>query len=156
MPVMPVDWHCHGKRRKHVYIHIECKSGCASGAGGGIVIKLCGLRATVIGSGCGGAATVAYIKGTAESNYDADIDRCQVAAREVLWKLNMTITDEPDSQGKSRSIHAKSCQSDEISMTLKSLTPASTKISVHINTFGDQEMSMQILEAIRDKLKESK
>jgi hypothetical protein len=111
---------------------------------GGIAVSNSGCLALAAGAGAG----VAYSRGDLESSMDQPVDKlakASVSALETLKFSNVTRKED----ALSATIEAKTSGDKKIEITIKSITPRISKISIRVGVFGDKAISRAILEKIQ-------
>jgi ABC-type sugar transport system substrate-binding protein len=108
-----------------------------------------GCAAVAVGAAAGG--TVAYVRGDLEVTYDHSLERVFDAARAAMDDLGFaTVSDRGDRTGGE--IVARTARDRRVQIVLEPVADQVTKVRIRIGTFGDQDLSMRINEAIRERL----
>jgi hypothetical protein len=109
-------------------------------------------------SGCvavavGGAAagTVAWIRGALEVAVDSPIDKVGKAATEAMTEMKFSVISSKVDV-VSGAIVARTAQDVKVEIRLNKITEKSTKVSIRVGIFGDQALSQQIYDALRENL----
>ena len=98
-----------------------------------------------------GAGGLSYAKGALVKNVDHTVREIHKAGLAALKKLNLFVT--ADELNKhSALIRAEYENGQKIQILIDALTERSSKITIRIGTFGNQEQSQVILNAIQKKL----
>ncbi len=121
-----------------------------------MVLLLCGVGLLV--GGCivvaagAGAGTVAYVTGSIEAVESKSIDAVYKAAEKAVGELGL-VTTEKTKDALSAKIIARDAQDKKITINLKALAEASTKVSVRVGFWGDEVKSRLIYQKVQDNLK---
>ena len=110
----------------------------------------CVVAAVGVGAAAG-AGTVAYLKGELKALEDANIDRVWSATEGAVNELNFIVTNKVK-DSVSAKLDALTADNKSIHITLKRKTGSLTEIIIRIGTFGDEKLSMLILEKIQKRL----
>lgn len=110
----------------------------------------CVVAAVGVGAAAG-AGTVAYLKGELKALEDANIDRVWSATEGAVNELNFIVTNKVK-DSVSAKLDALTADNKSIHITLKRKTGSLTEIVIRIGTFGDEKLSMLILEKIQKRL----
>ena len=115
--------------------------------------------ATAILSGCwaavgagAGASTVAYIDGSVKDNVDASLESVHSAALKACEELQYKVTSE-SKDAKTVEIIARTGKDEKIKIDLAFLTEKATEVKIRVGVFGDEALSIDLLEAIKKSLK---
>ncbi len=112
-------------------------------------LPLAGCLAVAAAAGTG--VGVAYANGALQATLDADLERAVKATERALDDLKITVL----SGGESGiDAHFKARTADDTSVTIKlqTETEKTSSISIRVGTFGDKNLSLQILDKIKSKL----
>jgi hypothetical protein len=104
----------------------------------------------VVAAGAAGA-TVAYVRGALQSVLDAPIDRSGEAATQAVKDLKFSVISSKV-DAVSGEIVARTSQDTKIEIQLKKLTGNSTSVDIRVGVFGDEAISLQVLEQIKRNL----
>lgn len=105
--------------------------------------------AVAVGAAAGG--TVAYVRGDLQVTYDASIDDVQNAAVAAVKELGFSlISDRGDRTGGE--VVARTSEDRRIQITIKPAGDNLTEARIRVGTFGDQDLSLRINEAMRRRL----
>jgi len=121
-----------------------------------MVLLLCG--AGVLVGGCivvaagAGAGTMAYVTGSLEAVESKNVDTVYKATEKAVGELGL-VTTEKTKDALSAKIIARDAQDKKITINLKALAEASTKVSVRVGFWGDEVKSRLIYKKIQDSLK---
>jgi len=121
---------------------------------GALVLGLAGLT---LSSGCiaaaagAGAAGVAYVMGDLTANLDASLDRSYRAAQQAVEQLEFTkVSESKDALIAVIKVH--NAVNKKIKITLEHVGDNLTKVTIRVDTFGDQPLSLAILDKIKSNL----
>jgi hypothetical protein len=116
-----------------------------------------GLSALTLSSGCiaaaagAGAAGVAYVMGDLTANLDASLDRSYRAAQRAVEQLEFTkVSESKDALIGVIKVH--NAVNQKIKITLERTGDNLTKVTIRVDTFGDQPLSLAILDKIKSNL----
>lgn len=104
-----------------------------------------------VGAGAG-ASTVAYIDGSVKDNLDATVEVAHAAVLKAMDNLKFKTTSDSMDATQAEVI-ARDSKDEKIKINLERITDATTKVSVRVGIFGDQAVSVDILEQIKKSLK---
>ncbi len=116
------------------------------------------LGVTVATSGCvavaaagAAGAGVAWIRGALETNVDRDLDRVYRATQEAVRGLEFAVVTERKSSVDA-TVVARTALDKKVEVILKQAGSKTTHVSIRVGVFGDEAMSLAILERIKAKL----
>lgn len=98
-----------------------------------------------------GAGGFSYVKGALVKNVDHTVSKVHKAGLAALKKLDLFVTAD-ELNRRSAFIRAEYENGQKIQIFINALTERSSKITIRIGTFGNQEQSQMILNAIEKKL----
>lgn len=106
-----------------------------------------GCAALVVGAGAG-AGTVAYVAGELQATEDVSLTNAWNASKRAMKDLGFSITSaEKDAfEGK---IIARGAGDKKVTISLEKVTDKTTEIGIRVGFFGDESMSIEILDSIR-------
>ncbi|MGD9691225.1 MAG: DUF3568 family protein [Phycisphaerales bacterium] len=112
-------------------------------------LPLAGCLAVAAAAGAG--VGVAYVNGAVETTLDANLERASKATERALDDLKITLI---SGQESGVDAHYKARTADDTSVTIKlqAETDKTSSISIRVGTFGDKNLSLQILDKIKSKL----
>jgi len=114
------------------------------------LMTIVGCIPLIIGAAVG-AGSVTYINGSLVRNVDEPVDRIHKASLAALKDLHLFVT--ADELNKhSAVIRAEYEDAKKIHISIEALTEYVAQIKIRIGTFGDQDESHTILDAILKKL----
>ena len=110
-----------------------------------------GCFGVFVAGAAGGAAGAIYVKGRLVENLDASVAALHMASREALNELGLPIIDDSvdNRTGKLRSEYA---DGKRVWIDIAMESPAATKITVRVGSFGDPARSQDILDRIKRNL----
>jgi len=112
-----------------------------------------GCPAIFVGAAAGGAAgagTVAYIGGELKSIEEVSLNRAWKATERAMRDLDFRITDKAK-DALDAQLKASGADGKKIEVALKSISKSRTEIRVRVGTFGDESLSLQILDTIKKR-----
>jgi len=118
------------------------------------------LLAAVLGalSGClavaaagAAGAGVFYMKGDLDANVDATPPRVVEAANFTMKDLQYAVAT-TNSSATDGEVIAHTATDKKVRVTVKQVTEKSSKVTIRVGTWGDETMSVQILEKIKTHL----
>jgi uncharacterized protein YabE (DUF348 family) len=126
----------------------------------GIWIFLCGM--ILFGAGCAGvvlvggtAATAVYLNGELSYAVSAPMEEVWKASEAVMADKEMKATEKSiDNPDRNRVIKGKTRDNKDFQISLEGKDKDVTVIKVRVGYFGDQDKSLEIIEAIEKKIKE--
>jgi len=98
-----------------------------------------------------GAAGVAYVDGDLEAELDATPQRVIQASEAALKDMNVPIKSK-EATAIDGKLVGRTALEKKVEITVQRETETTSKISIRIDTFGDESLSRQILERIKSKL----
>jgi hypothetical protein len=115
-------------------------------------ISLAGLTGCVAVVAAGAAGTgVAWFSGRLEANLDQNIDAVFAASQKALTQLEFA-----NISNKKSSVDAllvsRTALDKKVEITLQKVTDRSTKIMIRVGLFGDETLSMSILDKVKAEL----
>ena len=116
------------------------------------------LASTPVLSGCvvvavaAGAATVAYVNGDLEATVEASPPRVVEASEAALKGMEIDVTSSEKS-GIDGRVVGRSALNKKVEITVKRESDTTSKLSIRIDTFGDESLSRQIYDKIRAELR---
>ena len=98
--------------------------------------------------GAAGAGTVAYVGGELKTVEEVSLNRAWDATQKAMKDLEFTITSKEKDAFNSQLI-AKGAANKTIKIKLNKQSDTLTKIRIRVGTFGDESLSLKILESIK-------
>lgn len=114
------------------------------------LVTMSGCIPLLIGAAAG-VGGISYAKGALIKNVDHTVSKVHKAGLAALKKLNLFVTTD-ELNKRSALIRAEYENGQKIQIFIDALTERSSKITIRIGTFGNQEQSQIILNAIQKKL----
>lgn len=117
------------------------------------VATLLGLSLTAL-SGCilaaagAGAGAVAYVRGELEANLTNDYDKVVDAARGAIKDLEFAKVSE-NKDALSAVLVARTAMDKKVEITISNSSKKLTNIKIRVGVFGDEQLSMSILDKIK-------
>lgn len=103
--------------------------------------------AAVVAAGAAGAG-VAWVRGALETTLDANLDRVYRATQEAVRELEFAPVSERKS-GVDASVLARTALDKRIEVVLKRVGDKTTHVSIRVGVFGDEALSMAVLDRIK-------
>lgn len=99
----------------------------------------------------GTAGVVAYIRGDLQSNLDATLDESLSATNQAIETLRFGKVSQVD-DALSGTIVCRTAQDQKITIALSRVTDSVTAIAIRVGAFGDEEVSLTMLNEIKEAL----
>jgi hypothetical protein len=116
------------------------------------------LGVTVATSGCvavaaagAAGAGVAWIRGALETNVERDLDRVYRATQAAVRGLEFAVVTERKSSVDA-TVVARTALDKKVEVILKQAGSKTTHVSIRVGIFGDETMSLAILDRIKAEL----
>lgn len=122
----------------------------AAGALGVAVMTSLSGCVAVVAAGAAGAG-VAWVRGALETNLEANFDRCYRAGQEAIRELEFAAVSERKS-GVDAVLVARTALDKRIEIVLKRVGDKSTQVSIRVGVFGDEALSLALLERMKKNL----
>jgi len=103
------------------------------------------------GAAAAGAGTVYYLDGELKDTESVSIEKVRAASVAGLKDLKFAIVSDT-ADALSAKIIARTSSDTKIQVTLTKQSPTLTEIRIRVGTFGDEQMSRQILHKIKARL----
>lgn len=103
-----------------------------------------------VGAGAGGG-TVAYLDGSMGAHLDHPFESVFDASLKAMEDLKYTTTSQT-ADARNAEIIARNAKDDKIKIEIEYVSEKSSKVEIRVGVFGDQELSMQILDQIKKNL----
>ena len=119
---------------------------------GWLLMNTTGCAVLLLGAGAGaGAAGATYVMGKLDEEIDASVPRVRKATVSGLQSLELPLKKD---QGDKLVAELESQTADQktIWVSIKSLTPSRSQVTIRVGLLGDEVRSRRILGAIRAKL----
>jgi len=98
-----------------------------------------------------GVAGVAYVNGDLEAQVDASPQKVVQASVDALKEMDVRILSS-DASGIDGRVLGRTALEKKVDVTVKRESDKSSKLSIRVDTFGDETLSRQILDKIKSKL----
>ncbi|MBI2487730.1 MAG: DUF3568 family protein [Deltaproteobacteria bacterium] len=111
-----------------------------------------GCAAVLLGGGAAaaGAGTILYIKGELQSTEGVSLDTAWMATQTAIKDMEF-ITGTTEKDAFSAKLIAYTSDNRKIQINLKRKTDKLTEIAIRVGTFGDESLSLLILENIKER-----
>ena len=117
-----------------------------------LAVASSGCAALWVGAGvAAGAGTVAYVRGSLVSTEAASIKVAWQATLTAMGDLQYTIA-EQKKDALEASLVATTARNRTVRIKLDKATDSTTTVSIRVGTWGDEQLSRSILDAIRKRL----
>lgn len=107
-----------------------------------------GCVAVAVGAGAG---AVAYIRGELSGDVAYGMKRTLAASNEAVQELGFAKVSER-SDALTGTIVARTADDKKVEIRLERLTDTTTKVKIRVGVFGDQAISMQVWDRIKEGL----
>jgi hypothetical protein len=115
-------------------------------------ISVAGLTGCVAVVAAGAAGTgVAWFSGRLEANLDQNIETVFAASQKALNQLEFANISNKKSSVDARLV-SRTALDKKVEITLQKVTDRSTKVMIRVGVFGDETLSMSILDKIKAAL----
>lgn len=118
---------------------------------GGVLLGATGCVVAVVGAAAAGATTVAYVRGELKSVEAAPLDRTWNATIAAMKDLEFAIIDR-SKDGLSAKLIARGAGDRRIEIRLFKSSEKMTEVRIRVSTFGNEVISRQVLEKIKQHL----
>lgn len=109
------------------------------------------LSGCVVVAAGAGAGTVAYIRGELQADLDAPLDRAARATARAVDQLEFSLISEK--KDATAAVYTmRTARDQRIVVTLERKADQLTEAKIRVGTFGDQSLSMTVLDAIKANL----
>jgi hypothetical protein len=98
------------------------------------------------------AGTVAYVKGDLTAHVDADVEQTTKAARAVLIDMGSNVPEFTFGPAEGK-VYGRTPEDKKVNIDVKYQTERTSKLTIRVETFGNEAVSRQILDAIKAKVK---
>lgn len=95
--------------------------------------------------------TVAYVKGEEEAIVSAGPEQATAAAKAAIEDLKLLLVSH-NANAVEGLVKARTLSDKEVTITIKAESSELSRVTVRIGYFGDEAMSLQILEKLKAKL----
>jgi hypothetical protein len=114
-------------------------------------MTICVSGCLLVAVGAGAAGTVAYVKGELETTLSASMDNSYNATLRALEQLQLS-TIQKTKDALSAEVVARTSEDKKVTITLTRVDDKSTKLTIRVGIFGDQDQSTTIYEHIKKNL----
>jgi hypothetical protein len=114
-------------------------------------VSLAGLSGCVLAAAGAGAGAVAYVRGDLEANLDHDYNAVVDAARGALGDLEFARVSENKDALKAVMV-SRTAMDKKVEVTIANSGKSLTNIKIRVGVFGDEQVSMSVLERIKARL----
>jgi hypothetical protein len=115
-------------------------------------VTVAGLTGCVAVMAAGAAGTgVAWYRGQLEANLDQNIEAVFAASQKALRQLEFARISDKKSAIDAQLV-ARTALDKKVEITLEKVTDRSTKVMVRVGLFGDETLSMSIMDKIKAEL----
>jgi hypothetical protein len=112
----------------------------------------CGCAAVLIGGGAAaGVAGYAYAKGELKGTENAGLDKVWDASLGAMKDLQFAVTSQ-SKDALSGQLTARTAQDKKVQIDLKALPIGGTEIKIRVGHFGDEALSMVVMDKIKQRL----
>jgi len=108
-----------------------------------------GCVAIVAGAGAG--AAVAYVRGDLDSTLNGPVEKATAAVNKAIAQLQYAKVSE-NKDALQAIVVARNAADKRIEIRVEKLTDSSSKVKIRVGTFGDEALSLTILEKIKANL----
>ena len=111
-----------------------------------------GCAVLLIGGGAAaGIGGFAYVKGELKSSEGVSLDKAWAATLGAMEELKFPVTTQ-NKDALSAQLVAHTAKNKKIHVNLKALSDNSAEIKIRVGTFGDEALSLVIMDRIKKKL----
>ena len=129
---------------------VKLRTGLAAAAAVLLALGASGCLWFVAGAAAG-ATGVAWVGGKLTKNYDVEYARTRTAASEVAVELGFTVESNVHDETIAK-VRARRADGALVRIDVHPSAEKSSRVVVRVGTFGNKEVSMQIMDAIDKKL----
>jgi hypothetical protein len=108
-----------------------------------------GCAALLVG-GAAGAGTVAYVAGELKSTENVSLDRAWKATQSAMKELEFAVT-QKEKDALEAELTARGAGDKKVKVQLEKKADHVTEIRIRVGTFGDESLSIQILDKIKSR-----
>ena len=121
------------------------------GAGAGLLLQT-GCAVLLVGGGAAaGIGGYVFVKGELKSTENAPMERVWMASLGAMEELKFPVTMQ-NKDAVSAQITARTAQDKKVHIALKSVGESSTEIRIRVGTWGDEALSLVIMDKLKKKL----
>lgn len=114
-------------------------------------VSLAGLSGCIVAAAGAGAGAVAYVRGELEANLNTDYNKVVDSARAAIKDLEFAKVSENKDALKAV-IVARTAMDKKVEITITNSSKKLTNIKIRVGLFGDEALSMSILDKIKSGL----
>lgn len=111
-------------------------------------ISLAGLSGCIVAAAGAGAGAVAYVRGELEANLNTDYNKVVDSARNTIKDLEFAKVSENKDALKCVLV-ARTAMDKKVEVTVTNSGKKLTNIKIRVGLFGDESLSLSILEKIK-------
>lgn len=104
-----------------------------------------------VAAGAGAAGAVAYVRGDLDANLDANFDQAVAAANRAIDRLKFAKVSE-NKDALQAILIARNAADKRIELRLERVGERVTKVKIRVGVFGDEPLSIAILDQIKAAL----
>lgn len=109
-----------------------------------------GCVAVAVGAAAG-VGSYAYVSGVLKSTESASLDRTWSATQGAVKDLEFPVISQRKDALQAELI-ARTASDKKVSIKLKKVSDTATEVRIRVGTFGDESMSLAVLEKIKNRL----
>ena len=114
-------------------------------------IVLCTQSGCLVAAAGAAAGTVAYVKGDTDAIVDGNVEQTFAAAKAAMDELKMPLL-ASYSSGQEAHVEARHGTDNKVTVNITGQTEKASKVSIRVGTFGNDSVSLQVLEKIKANL----
>lgn len=114
-------------------------------------VSMTALSGCILAAAGAGAGAVAYVRGELEANLDRDYNAVVEAARGAVADLEFARVSENKDALKAVMI-SRTAMDKKVEITISNSGKSLTNIKIRVGIFGDEQLSMSILDRIKTRL----
>ena len=115
------------------------------------LLSLVSSGCLLVAAGAAGAGTVAYVRGDLEATLDHNLDKSTRASNKAIEELKFAKVSEKKDL-LTVVLLARTADDKRVQITLTRITDSQTKVAIRVAVFGDERVSLAILEKIKEAL----
>jgi hypothetical protein len=114
----------------------------------GAVVALTSTDCIAVAAAGAAGAGVAWVRGTLEVNLEDNLDVVYKATQNAVRELEFAPVNERKS-GVDASVLARTALDKRVEIVLKKIGPNTTHVSIRVGVFGDETLSLAVLDRIK-------
>jgi hypothetical protein len=114
----------------------------------GAVVALTSTGCIAVAAAGAAGAGVAWVRGTLEVNLEDNLDVVYKATQNAVRELEFAPVNERKS-GVDASVLARTALDKRVEIVLKKIGPNTTHVSIRVGVFGDETLSLAVLDRIK-------